>query len=157
MEEQLTLKQVANIMQVETSTVRFWEKEFSEFLEQPDYKGQRKRFSQNNLEKLAQIKELLQTEQYTIKGAKRRIEIDRSLATSLGFDPNFKTTALFMFSSIMEEIHAYRNEIIELRYIVESLNVEKTLTEEKIAETQNKGLFEFLKVKIKNKKTESSL
>ena len=154
MEEHLNLKQVANILQIESSTVRFWEKEFLEFLDQPNYKGQRKRFSQNNLETLVQIKELLQTEQYTIKGAKRRMEMDRTLTSALGIDSNFKTTVFFMFSSIIEELQAYRKESKELRYLVQSLQTEKTVIAEQLAEEQNKGILDFIKDRMQNKKTE---
>lgn len=115
MEESLTLKQVANILQVEPSTVRFWEKEFIDFMEQPEYKGQRKRFSPKNLEILQQIKELLQTEQYTIKGAARRLEMERTMTSVLGIDSNYKTTLFFMFNTILEEMKSYRQEVKELR------------------------------------------
>ena len=151
MDKFLTLKQVSMILEVETSTVRFWEKEFAEFLNIKSGKGQHKRFSESNVETLAQIKELLQTEQYTIKGAKRRLEMDRSLNSAIGVDHNFKTTVFFMFSAIIQELQSYRQESRELTARLENLRLEKNEIEEKLAEEQSKSLLDFIKNKLVKK------
>lgn len=154
MEESLTLKQVANILQVEPSTVRFWEKEFIEFLEQPDYKGQRKRFSPKNLETLLQIKELLQTEQYTIKGAVRRLEMERTMTAVLGIDSNYKTTLFFMFNAILEEMKSYRQENMAIKSQLAILQRELfDITGNNNAEA-NHGLLDLIRHKWQNKKTD---
>ncbi|MDT3703620.1 MAG: MerR family transcriptional regulator, partial [Thermincola sp.] len=75
MEEYLALNQVSEILQVEQSTIRFWEKEFADFLKIKTKRGQHKRFSPEHLEVLNQIKELLYSDMYTIKGARRRLEM----------------------------------------------------------------------------------
>ena len=110
MTEKLTIQQVSNILQVEVSTLRFWEKEFEEFLNLKSNRGTRKKYGQDQLEVFAQIKELLQSEQYTIKGAKRRLELDKTLTSALGIDQNFKTTVFHMFTDIMEELQKARKE-----------------------------------------------
>lgn len=153
MENYLSLKQVCTILEVETSTVRFWEKEFAEFLNIRSGKGVHKRFSEKSLETLAQIKDLLQTEQYTIKGAKRRLEMDRSLNCALGVDHNFKTTVFFMFSAIIRELQAYRQESRDLTAKLANLQLEKNEIEEKLTVEQNKGLLDFIKNKLQSKKS----
>ena len=152
MDQELTLHQVAAILQVETSTVRFWEKEFAEFLHVKAKKGQHKRFSQNNLETLNQIKELLYTDLYTVKGAKRRLEMDRMLTGALGIENNFKTTVFFMFSAIMQELQNYREESRKLTDQVRELRSQKTKIEEQLSEEKNKGFFDFLKTRMQVKK-----
>jgi len=156
MEKYLTLKQASIILEVEPSTIRFWEKEFDEFLNIRSGKGQHKRFSEKNVETLSQIKELLQTEQYTIKGAKRRLEMDRSLNSAIGVDHNFKTTVFFMFSAIIQELQAYRQESRELAGRLENLRLEKSAIEEQLAEEQSKSLLEFIKNKLQSKKSPES-
>lgn len=151
-ERYLTLKQVSTILEVETSTVRFWEKEFAEFLLVRSGKGQHKRFSEKSMETLAQIKDLLHTEQYTIKGAKRRLEMDRSLNSAIGVDNNFKTTVFFMFSAIIQELQAYRLESRELAAKLVDLQLEKSEIEEKLAVEQSKSLLDFIKNKLQIKK-----
>ncbi|MHB9096166.1 MAG: MerR family transcriptional regulator [Eubacteriales bacterium] len=153
MEQNLALHQVSEILQVEQSTVRFWEKEFAEFLDVKIKKGQHKRFTQKHLETFSQIKELLYTEMYTIKGAKRKLEMERTLTCALGIESNFKTTVLFMFSSIMQELQGYREESRKLGEQVGRLREQKTAIEEMLLEERNKGFFEFLKDKIQLKKT----
>lgn len=153
MTEKLTIQQVSHILQVEVSTLRFWEKEFEEYLKLKGNKGARKRYNQDQLEVFSQIKELLQTEQYTIKGAKRRLELDRTLASALGVEQNFKTTVFHMFNAIMEELQKAREESKKLAHEVQLLRTEKELIEGKLLEEQNKGLFEFLRDKLQLKKT----
>jgi len=151
--EKLTIQQVSNILQVEVSTLRFWEKEFEEFLNLKNNRGTRKKYGQDQLEVFAQIKELLQSEQYTIKGAKRRLELDKTLTSALGIDQNFKTTVFHMFTAIMEELQKAREESKKLAYEVQLLRTEKDMIEGKLLEEQNKGLFEFLRDKLQIKKT----
>lgn len=152
MEPKLTLQQVSDILQIEQSTIRFWEKEFAEFLNIKVKKGQHKRFTQQHLETLSLIKELLYIELYTIKGAKRRLEMDRALTSALGLEGNFKTTVLTMFSTIMKELHEYKNESRKVAEQVRQLRVEKNVVEEQLVEERNKGLIDFIKDKMQIKK-----
>jgi len=151
--EKLTIQQLSNILQVEVSTLRFWEKEFEEFLNLKNSRGTRKRYGQDQLEVFSKIKELLQSEQYTIKGAKRRLELDKTLTSALGIEQNFKTTVFQMFTAIMEELQKTREESKKLAHEVQLLRTEKEMIEEKLLEEQNKGLFEFLKDKLQMKKS----
>lgn len=153
MSEKLTIQQLSNILQVEVSTLRFWEKEFEEFLNLKNSRGTRKRYGQDQLEVFSKIKELLQSEQYTIKGAKRRLELDKTLTSALGIEQNFKTTVFQMFTAIMEELQKTREESKKLAHEVQLLRTEKEMIEEKLLEEQNKGLFEFLKDKLQMKKS----
>lgn len=143
-EQLLTLKQVATILQVEGSTVRHWEKEFAEYMGRPVILNQKKHYTTKQLEVLTKIKELLQTEQYTIKGAKRRLELDNVLAASLGVEHNFKTTVFIMFSAILQELQAARQESRELAREVARLREEKNRVEEQLAEAENRGLLDYL-------------
>jgi DNA-binding transcriptional MerR regulator len=147
-EKYLTIKQLASILQVELSTIRHWEKEFAEYLGQAVLKNQRKLFTTWQLEVFSKIKDLLKTEQYTIEGAKRRLELDNILTYSLGVEHNFKTTVFIMLSAIMQELQASRQESRELARQVAKLQVEKNQVEEQLQEEQNRGLFDFLKTKL---------
>jgi len=147
-EATLTIDQVSNILQVEVSTIRYWEKEFNEFLKINCPKGQRVRYAEKHLEIFAQIKELLYTEQYTIKGAKRRMELDRTLTSALGVEQNFKTTVFFMFSAIIQELQKSREESKNLARQLELLRKEKEKVEEKLTEEQQKSLWKFLAEKF---------
>jgi len=152
MEQYLALNQISEILQVEHSTIRFWEKEFADFLNIKTRRGQHKRFTPEHLEMFDQIKELLYTDMYTIKGARRRLEMDRTLNSALGIESNFKTTVLFMFSAIMRELQNSKEETRALRVEVRNLRDQKSKIEDLLLEEKNKGLFEFLKGKMQIKK-----
>ncbi|MDD2498160.1 MAG: MerR family transcriptional regulator [Desulfitobacteriaceae bacterium] len=144
MEPSLTIDQVSSVLQTEISTIRYWEKEFSEFLKINCPKGQRVRYTEEHLEVFAQIKELLYAELYTIKGAKRRLELERTLTSALGLEQNFKTTVFFMFSAIIQELQKTREESKNLARQLELLRREKEKIEERLTEEQQKGLWRFL-------------
>jgi DNA-binding transcriptional MerR regulator len=148
MSSRLTVRQVSNILQVEESTLRFWEKEFEEYLNLDVQKGQRKRYTQQQLEILAKIKELLHNEQYTIKGAKRRMDLDNTIADPLGIEHNFKTTVVYMLSSIMKELQKTQEESRKLSQQVELLRREKNQIAAQLAEEQSKGIIDILKQRI---------
>jgi DNA-binding transcriptional MerR regulator len=153
-EKKLTVKEAARILQVEESTVRFWEKEFAEFLLIKADKGQRNRYTQENIEMFTKIRELLHTELYTIKGAKRRLELDRTVGDSLGVDHNFKTTVVFMFSSILTELQEARKEADKLSREVQNLKRAKNEIEEKLWEEQSRGLLGFFRTRLRVKQVE---
>jgi len=152
MNNYLTLKQVCNILQVKPAAIRTWEQEFADILAPYAPKDRSRVYTQRQLELFAQIKELLQTEHYTIKGARRRLELDEVLTNSLGVEHNFKNTVFFMFSAIMQELQAAREDSKRLARQVELLRREKLEMENRLLEEQNKSFLEFLKTKVKGAK-----
>ncbi len=56
---------------VETHTIRYWEREFAEFLNPVRTHGGQRRYRREDIEVLQEIKRLLKEELYTIAGAKR--------------------------------------------------------------------------------------
>lgn len=154
MAQKISLQQLETILQVDVKTLRFWEDEFSEFIRLNNNKVSRK-YDEKQVETFLKIKELINTEQYTITGAKRRLEMDRTLSSALGIDHNFKTTVFFMFSAIMQELQSAREESRNLAKQLELMRNEKTTIEEQLLEEQNKGLMEFIRGKImKNQEQE---
>ncbi|MDA8234973.1 MAG: MerR family transcriptional regulator [Clostridia bacterium] len=148
MDDLLNLKQVCNILQVKPSIIKTWEQEFAEILEPCAPKGRSRFYSQRQLELFVQIKELLQTEHYTIKGAKRRLELDGVLTNSMAVEHNFKNTVFYMFSAIMQELQASREDSKRLAQQVELLRRENQEIEERLREEQGKSLLEFVKTRI---------
>jgi DNA-binding transcriptional MerR regulator len=148
MAEKISLEQLATIIQVDVKLLRVWEDEFSDFIRINKDKVSRK-YDEKQVETFMKIKELLLAELYTLNGAKRRLELDRSLSSALGIDHNFKTTVFLMFSAIMEELQNAREESRNLAKQLELLREQKLSIEEQLFEEQNKGLLEFFRGKIK--------
>jgi DNA-binding transcriptional MerR regulator len=70
--KQFRIGQLANILSVETFVIRFWEKEFN--IKSKRTGGQQRFYSEKDLEKFAQIKDLLYQQGMTIAGAKKKLE-----------------------------------------------------------------------------------
>lgn len=154
MSQLLTIQQLANILQVDVSTVRYWEKEFAQYLPAVS-KNKRRRYRQEHVETFNQIKELLYTEQYTIKGAKRRLDLERTLTSALGVEQSLNSTVLFMFSAIMEELQKTREESRKLAKEIELLQQQKEQMEQRLIAEQNKSILEFLKCRLRGKSSQA--
>lgn len=145
MKKKLTVQEVARIIHEEDSTIRFWEKEFKDYLQIRAEKGKRERYTAENLEMFTKIHELLHTEMYTIKGAKRRLELDRTVEDSLGVEHNFKTTVLYMFSNILSELQEARKETEKLAVKLRKLEEINELMEKELWDAHNKGILKLFR------------
>lgn len=73
--------EVAEVLQVRTSVLRFWESEFSFLKPEKSTTGQRL-YSKNEVELILQVKRLLYDEKFTIEGVKKRISPKGKLVNS---------------------------------------------------------------------------
>jgi DNA-binding transcriptional MerR regulator len=69
----LSIRDVAKICEVPAHTIRFWEKEFKEYLDPPRTPGRQRRYSDNEIGQIFQIKQLLWNEKFSIEGARRML------------------------------------------------------------------------------------
>jgi DNA-binding transcriptional MerR regulator len=67
-----TISEVGEALGITASTLRFWEKEFKQL--KPYTINSRRHYSQENIEIIAKIKELLYDQGYTLTGAKKYFE-----------------------------------------------------------------------------------
>ena len=68
-----SIGEVSKILEISTSKIRFWEKEFEILNPKKNKKGNR-RFTNNDLKKIKLIHHLLKEKKYTINGAKKKIQ-----------------------------------------------------------------------------------
>jgi len=80
-EKRLTSTEVSEQLGVPRSTLRYWEKEFEEFLNTQEGKGKHRRYGPREIEILKEIKELLEVKKYTLAGAKRRMSVNQSVGS----------------------------------------------------------------------------
>ncbi len=66
--------EVASLMQVNVSLIRFWEKEFPQIKPTKTAKGERK-YTQSDIQLLQQIYQLVKIEGYTLQGAKEKLNL----------------------------------------------------------------------------------
>jgi DNA-binding transcriptional MerR regulator len=111
----VSIRDAARIIGVPPHTIRYWEKEFSEFLNPPRTLGKQRRYGDLHLERLKMIYQLLKEQGYSIAGARRTLThrpmtIPVSVPT---VNPALQGTTLEHFSSEMAEkiMAMVRNEL----------------------------------------------
>jgi len=93
--------EVAELLKINTSVLRFWETQFEQLKPQKSKTGQRL-YSQRDLELAKQIQELLYREKLTIAGAKTRITPSRRT------DPEEQEEQKKLLSHIKQELQKLR-------------------------------------------------
>ena len=73
-ERPVSISTASVLVGVETHTIRYWEREFAEFLHPVRTQGGQRRYRLEDIEVLKEIKRLLKEELYTIAGAKRKLK-----------------------------------------------------------------------------------
>ena len=79
----ISIRDAAKIIGVPPHTIRYWEKEFSDFLVAPRTLGKQRRYGDMQLHKLRTIFRMLKEEGYSIAGAKRALA-KQNQAANLG-------------------------------------------------------------------------
>jgi len=77
----ISIGDVSKICQVPAYTIRYWEKEFNSYLVPSRTQGKQRRYAEQDIRKLLEIKKLLWTSKFTIQGA--RMMLDGSLPSEL--------------------------------------------------------------------------
>jgi DNA-binding transcriptional MerR regulator len=70
---------VARICDVPSHTIRFWEKEFGEYIQPARTQGKQRRYQEGTIQKILRIRKLLWTDGYSIHGAKRLLAASNAI------------------------------------------------------------------------------
>lgn len=74
----LNIDQVAQITGVKKTTLRYWEKEFSDYLKPERTETQRRQYSLEEVEKVAVLKQLIEEEKYKSAGVRLKLGLGAS-------------------------------------------------------------------------------
>ena len=120
------LSELSEMLGVETSVLRFWEKEFPQI--KPMKVSQRKRlYRRKDFETFREIKHLLYDERFTIAGAKKRLSqseagqsllFDEKRVTGLKTDSDDYQAVFAELKAARQTIEAVRRDLIELRELI---------------------------------------
>ncbi len=89
-ENMLSIGDICRFLELPTHTLRYWEKEFREFLSPVRTQGRQRRYTDEDIERVCQIKKLLKQDGYSIAGAKKILSLRRSQQT--GQNPRMNIT-----------------------------------------------------------------
>lgn len=92
----LSIKDVAQRVEVPAYTLRYWEKEFKQL--KPERHSGLRKYSQSDVELIKKIKDLLYNKRYTIAGVKKCLNVDRRRKNT---------------SEITNQIHGVNSKILE--------------------------------------------
>ena len=85
----LSIDQVSQLTGVKKTTLRYWEKEFSDYLKPDRTETQRRQYSLEEVEKVAVLKQLIEEEKYKSAGVRLKLGLG---ATTIG-PPQAETAA----------------------------------------------------------------
>ncbi len=85
----LSIDQVSQLTGVKKTTLRYWEKEFSDYLKPDRTETQRRQYSLEEVEKVAVLKQLIEEEKYKSAGVRLKL----GLGTALAGPPQAETAA----------------------------------------------------------------
>jgi DNA-binding transcriptional MerR regulator len=71
-----SIAQVNALTGVAKPTIRFWEKEFADFLHPRRTDGNQRRYSRAEIDVIERINYLVRTEGFTLEGARRKLEVE---------------------------------------------------------------------------------
>ena len=74
----LSIDQVSQLTGVKKTTLRYWEKEFSEYLRPDRTETQRRQYSLEEVEKVAVLKQLIEEEKYKSAGVRIKLGLESS-------------------------------------------------------------------------------
>jgi DNA-binding transcriptional MerR regulator len=72
-----SIAQVNAITGVAKPTIRFWEREFSDFLKPLRTQGNQRRYARTDIEVIERINHLVRIEGFTLEGARKRMETEQ--------------------------------------------------------------------------------
>ena len=70
-----SISQVHALTGVPKPTLRFWEKEFKEYLEPARTTGNQRRYDERTIDNVKTINHLVKVEGYTLEGARKKLEL----------------------------------------------------------------------------------
>ena len=100
-----SIGQVHAITGIPKPTIRFWEKEFDEYLRPARTSGNQRRYDQEMIARLEKVNFLVKVQGYTIDGAKRKIELlDKAIDPKRTKDDRMRTLAQAMSDYLLKRM-----------------------------------------------------
>lgn len=103
--ELLSIGEVSQVTGLPVHTLRFWESEFSQYFSPVRTKGRQRRYTEEEVKKVLEIRRLLKKDKYSIAGAKQVLS-NREKRSSANGKANSKPGGLKLVHSGAEQLIA---------------------------------------------------
>jgi DNA-binding transcriptional MerR regulator len=84
------------MLELPVSLLRFWEKEFQQFVKPRKTKGGTRKYSKADIETIALIKQLVKVEGYTLDGAREKLKLRNKVADKTAIVNHLNDLKLFL-------------------------------------------------------------
>ncbi len=115
-----TIGEISGVLDVDQHVVRFWSNQFPNFIKPIRTAGQRRSYTNKDLETLKLIKDLLYKKGMSIKGAQQILKDKKSLDALWGIQKPLKKLDVAKIDSLLDKLESM-SSIIESK-IVEEFN-----------------------------------
>jgi DNA-binding transcriptional MerR regulator len=109
-----SIGEVADMFNVNTSLIRFWEKEFGIIQPKKNRKGNRL-FTPKDIETFNKIYHLVKTEGYTIEGAKKALKVKSTLTTTESVSGPASTKKSPEKEDLIQKLEGIRERLLKLK------------------------------------------
>jgi DNA-binding transcriptional MerR regulator len=80
-----TIGEVSNLLDLKPYVIRFWETEFPQLRPRKEH-GRNRQFTEDHIELLRKIKDMLYTQKFTIEGARQKLKRDKKAPEQMEID-----------------------------------------------------------------------
>ncbi len=80
-----TIGEVSNLLELKPYVIRFWETEFTQLKPRKDH-GRNRQFTEEHIELLKKIKDMLYNQKFTIDGARQKLKQERKAPDQIEID-----------------------------------------------------------------------
>lgn len=80
-----TIGEVSNLLELKPYVIRFWETEFPQLKPRKDH-GRNRQFTEEHIELLKKIKDMLYNQKFTIDGARQKLKLERKAPEQIEID-----------------------------------------------------------------------
>lgn len=113
-----TIGEVSNLLGEKPYVIRYWESEFS-FLKPRKDEGRIRKYSEENIQLLKKIQDMLHTQRFTIEGARQKLKAERSAARHGELPDPAKPVAAATDDKqtlqLKKKLRVLRRQLVELR------------------------------------------
>jgi DNA-binding transcriptional MerR regulator len=124
-----TIGEVSNLLELKPYVIRFWETEFPQLKPRKDH-GRNRQFTEEHIELLRKIKDMLYNQKFTIDGARQKLKQERKTHDQMEIDLFANTQVTEKKSLSASEKKKLLNDLIEMKKritgIIQILNQAKS-------------------------------
>ncbi len=80
-----TIGEVSNLLDLKPYVIRYWETEFPQLKPRKDH-GRNRQFTEEHIELLRKIKDMLYNQKFTIDGARQKLKLERKAPEQMEID-----------------------------------------------------------------------